>query len=325
MTIGASPETSAPLPNPNTKLPFWKTIGQAYAAFFLNFWSLIKLSWFWLPVVAAVTYFVTKANVTFMGDSIEAMLEAAKTGKSQRHSLPLELYLLSASQYLVQTTAGAIMAVGWHRLILRDEQPGLTSQFPSVRMWRYYGVGLLAMLIAALPFLAFWIPMMLSAGAFGVPVGSRVMSHSPLFLRTMLFVFVGWTLGLCALGIFMRIAAVLPARAIDRHDVTFGSSWHATRGNTLRLVFGLILCFVPPVLILQLHVLLGFKARMELPQTSVDVKERMLGFFEASVVPTTLMAVAIVLITMIAVGWLSLAYRHFFERAGALDIASARE
>ncbi len=39
------------------KLPVWKTISEAYAAFFENLASVLKITWLWLIVLGLLAYY----------------------------------------------------------------------------------------------------------------------------------------------------------------------------------------------------------------------------------------------------------------------------
>jgi hypothetical protein len=123
---------------PPTKLPFWRTVGRAYAAPFVNFGSLVRAAWLWIlllvPVLLAISWFLAPLY-TALADVSKADLDA---------STPVEIQLLSILPQLVVVPAVASIAATWHRLILNRERPaGAYLRFDR-SVWLYAHGGLRA-------------------------------------------------------------------------------------------------------------------------------------------------------------------------------------
>src|SRR5262249_32545245 len=112
MTIADA--TSAARP---PKLPFWRTVGRAYAAPFANFGSLLSAAWLWFllltPLVLVMNWFLVPLEVEFF-----AKLAVDPFGWPSP-----QFQLLLLLEQLVLLPAIASIAVAWHRLILTQERP----------------------------------------------------------------------------------------------------------------------------------------------------------------------------------------------------------
>ena len=91
---------------------------------------------------------------------------------------------------------------------------------------------------------------------------------------------------------------VLPAKAIGR-DISFGTAWAATRKNSWRLFGGYMLSLLPFAAIAG-----GVGYWLSVAQASRGTATAV----------WTIVTLLWALFGMVGVGFLSLAYRHFFER-----------
>jgi membrane-anchored glycerophosphoryl diester phosphodiesterase (GDPDase) len=143
-----------------------------------------------------------------------------------------------------------------------------------------------------IPALAFLLPA--TAGGGTPPLG--------------LFAVIPLVLVLAAVGfaVAFRLSLLLPARAVGDLSITFKQAWLRTRGNTWRLFWGIALATVPPLLLVQIAFLtmLGFPT----PDNFAGQE------FVAQMTITSTVTVIYDLLTLpIGIGFLSHAYRHFFQ------------
>jgi hypothetical protein len=205
------------------KLPFWRMVGRAYAAPFVNFGALVRAAWLWLLILAPVLLAISWLQAPMEID----VLARIGGGPDTVHD-PWELRLLSLLQQLVMLPAMASIAVAWHRLILVHERPaGANLRLDgSVAI---YGLFLLATVL--LLTLLGDAPRMIASG-----------------LAPRLADVLGIALSLAAALVIGRLSLVLPAIALGRADIGLGDAWRATRGNTWRLFWGPIVCLLLLVL-----------------------------------------------------------------------------
>jgi hypothetical protein len=201
------------------KVPFWRTVGRAYAAPFMNFSALVRATWLWLLILAPVLLVISWLQAPMELDVLARIGAGSDTGHD-----PWELRLLSLLQELVMLPAMASIAVVWHRLILARERPaGANLRLDgSVAL---YGLFLLAtVLLLALLGDA---PRMIASG-----LGPRLADVLAIALSVAATLVIG------------RLSLVLPAIALGRADIGLGHAWRATRGNTWRLFWGPIVCLL---------------------------------------------------------------------------------
>jgi hypothetical protein len=290
------------------KLPVWQTVTDAYMAFFDNFIPLIKGSWIWLLILGSSTAGLMWAMAPMQAAWMEAAQGAVTSGQPVP-SLPWYAHALSILQNLLFLLGGSIIAVSWHRLLLRGEQPGLHSALPKAPAWRYSFLILLIFIVAFLPVVPVWLAMVwpmrdtIFTGQLpqqGAPIPLPMLVFVPLMLAAVFGFFL----------VFARLSVILPARAIGENGLNFRSIWKATRGNSWRLLFGHFICLLLPGLLLQL-ILWSF-LMPNLPK--FEQKFDMADWTSKLAVPTAIMTVLGTLAAMISIGFLSFAYRHFFER-----------
>ena len=264
------------------KLPLWRTIGQSYAIWFKNLPELVRIAWIWILVMAPIVGL-------FMWWQAPAMIELmqnARAGKLDPN--PGMTTLMQAINSIILLPMLSSIAVAWHRLLLRDEHvSGPYLRFDSVVI----GYAVLFFLVALL----FSVPQYLSQiyAALTQPPGATEISPGALAVT-----FVGSILTLIAMFFACRLFVVLPAKALGR-DISFGTAWAGTRKNSWRLFWGYMLSLLPLAVIAG-----GIGYWIAIAQPSRGVA--------ASI--WTIVTLLWALFGMVGVGFLSLSYRHFFER-----------
>jgi hypothetical protein len=238
-----------------SKLPFWQTIGLSYSFYFQHLADAARISWLWLlifiPMVGA-TYWM---QMSWFAEVIANM----KPGKPPlAPAMPVEMTILGNTSNLVMFLAGCSIAVAWHRLLLLGEHPGLSGINVFTRnVWRYVGMGLAIILVAALPAVAAMVLLFLLALPHATDAGAPAMSaarSNPAIFILIPIVY----LAVCV--VVMRLCLLLPARAIGNTGLTFKQMWHLTRGNAWRIFWGIVACSLPPILVAQIALvtLVGF-------------------------------------------------------------------
>jgi hypothetical protein len=291
---------------PYPKLPLGRAIGLAYTAYFHHFIDALRTSWLWLVVVGALTGFASWQQFSWMA----TLLARAPRGMPPKTLTvppePIEAVLLMNLSQVLVLFAGVSIAVAWHRLIILGEHPRFSaSNVASKNLWHYIGVGLVIILIMALPLVLIFAPMIyfIPKAAGGTPPPTWFFALIPVFML----------LYCAAMAIMLRLSLLLPARAIGDVDLTFKQTWNRSRGNTWRMFWGIAACTLPPLLLAQIVYLatIGFP----IPTTfgSEDFAARMTA-------NSVVFMVYYLLILPIGIGFLSHAYRHFFQ--GGVDAAA---
>jgi hypothetical protein len=99
---------------------------------------------------------------------------------------------------------------------------------------------------------------------------------------------------------------LLPARAIGDRRLTFKQTWVRTRGNTWRLFWGIVVTTMPPLLLAEIAYLVVIGP----PHPASFASE---AFVAQMTALSTVFSVHYLLILPIGIGFLSHAYRHFFQ------------
>lgn len=205
-------------------------------------WDLLRhaAAMLWRNMGAALRVSIGPSLVGVLIVGLLLGLGVLAAGQGQRGIALLALLL--ASLFLIGWTA-----VAWHRRVLLDEPVGLLPPPDWGRAWPYVGrVVLLSLVVAvaAIPFVLA-LPLVLGrprgvAGVVMDPPGVVPVLAALLVASTVL----GW--------LFLRLALVLPARALDR-PMRLDESWSATApasGAVLALAAALAgLNLLPPVVI----------------------------------------------------------------------------
>ncbi|MFQ5625447.1 MAG: hypothetical protein ACE5FM_02205 [Methyloligellaceae bacterium] len=275
-----APNSSATERPKRVKLPFWRTIGQAYVIWASNLAQVIRISWLWLLLMAPVLFALSWLLIPFLGESTHA----APAGEIAPRPDGF-LRLAHAIDMLVRAPMLASIAVAWHRLVLRDER---VTQRAYLRLDRvvlvYAGFFLFLVLLPTIP------QYVIDIYAGGATDAEMTRS----LVASLLILFLAFA-GLYAAA---RLSIVLPARALERNDITLGRTWKETQGNGWRLLWGHFLCTVP------IAVMAGAGSWWLL--ASDDSRS-------VAAVGSVLLTYIAILGAPIAVGFLSLAYRHFLE------------
>ena len=281
---------------PYPKLPFWDTVRLSYSTYFHHFIDALRASWLWLIVAAAFTGFASWQQWSWMANAIANL----KPGVPLQMPKPIEMAVLLNLDNILLLLAGVSIAVAWHRLMILNEQPGFSgSNVATKNLWRYIVVAVALFLILFLPVTAVMLPtfyFLLPAPAGGAP-------PPPGFFLLILLIFAIYAVGT---ALALRLTLLLPARAIGDTSLTFKQTWNRTRGNIWRLFWGILFTTMPPLLIAQIVFVLGIGP----PHPGVIGGE---DFVPRMTAASTVFTIYYLLIVPIGIGFLSHAYRHFFQ------------
>ena len=273
------------------KLPLWRTIGLSYSTCIDYFPDMLRISWLWLVIVVPV---MVMANMTRGGPPMTPVQIAR----------PLATMVSGHAAGLVMILAGVSIAVAWHRRILLGEHPGLSgSNLVTGSLWRFVGIGLVIALFVLIPVLAVFLlkslvfPTFSATGAPAQPNAGLVV----VFLASALIYLAG-----CA--VMLRLSPLLPARAVGDLGLTFKETWRGTCGHTWRLFWGLVVCTLPPLVLAEIVVM----SVARFPDASTIANGAFVGLMTTA---STILALFYLLVLPIAIGFLSLAYRHLLARA----------
>lgn len=269
-----------------TKLPLWRTIGQAYAVWARNFPELVRACWLWMLLMAPIL----GAWLWWQEPRIVEMMQAARSGQPFADPNPSLTMVTQIVGQLVTLPALASVAVAWHRLLLRDEHPGSGLYLRLDRVVAGYAI------------LAFWIGLITLAPSY-VSTMFQIATGTSATMQDAAALVVQTLAGLVSIIAFFvvaRLSLALPALALGRDDVTLGTAWRVSKRNTWRMFWAYFFCILPWVMIVG-----GLSYWMFRPD------------HDRIVVTLTWLMTSLLWIPvgMISVGMLSLAYRHFFERS----------
>ena len=281
---------------PYPKLPFWDTVSLSYSTYFRHFIDALRASWLWLIVIAVFTGFASWQQWSWMATAMANL----KPGLPPQMPKPTEMAVLLNLANIVLLLAGVSIAVAWHRLMILDERPGFSgSNVATKNLWRYIAIAIAIFLIDFLPaavvmFPAFYFLFPSKAGGSPPPAG---------FFAVIPLVLVLYAVGT---AVAFRLSLLLPARAIGDLSLTFKQTWHRTRGNTWRLLWGIVVTTMPPLLLAQIAFLTMIGA--PIPANFANG-----GFVARMTVTSTVFVIYYLLIVPIGIGFLSHTYRHFFQ------------
>ncbi|MCY6383477.1 hypothetical protein [Hoeflea prorocentri] len=180
----------------------------------------LRLSWFWL--LLGLLLFLG-----FFGMFGGLDQQAGSEGVQPHAGPPVFLtLLLSIATMVVFLLGGAVIAIGWHRFVLLDEEP--QNFFVLRRQWSigtYVIRGLLIMLILAAVFLPLLLILVLVFGSviFGSVTNEGGSSNSLFVMAAFLLL-----VNVAATWVILRIGLVLPTIAVDKR-ISFGESIRLTR------------------------------------------------------------------------------------------------
>ena len=282
----------------SAKLPVWLTIKQAYHSFFSNLPKVLRISWLWLILLTALGW----AIGTMHAQVIAGLREPGMSGQAPLQFFPTGFPVLLFINYIVGIVAASSMAVAWHRLLLLGEEPGQSgSNVMSGHVWRYTGALLLLGLIFLTAMLLIMLPLIVVGGA-AASSGKNPVAGALILIVILMF-----------LVLSQRMLLMLPARAIGRNEMRLGDIWRGTRGNSLRLLGGMILAMAPVSIAAQLILKASGLApsAAEKDPAAIDAA---LKSFEASF-PMFLAAMTAfgLLAGFLLIGFLSHAFRNIFD------------
>jgi hypothetical protein len=266
------------------KLPLWRTIGQAYAIWARNLPELIRISWLWLLIMTPVLAILMWWQVP----TFTALMDAARAGRPD--PAPALTLLAQVLNGVIMLPVLASIAVAWHRLLLRNEHvgSGIYLRFDGIVL----GYGLMFLVISLLPAVPQYLGQIYLA--LTQPTGASQIDPVALGITS-----VGSIVSIVLFFISARLFLILPARALERDDITLGTVWSATKRNSWRMVWGYVFCLLPMGIVGGGIAFWLFSA----------AQSRILM---AAV--WTAMTLMWVIVGMVSVSFLSLAYRHFFEQ-----------
>jgi hypothetical protein len=265
-----------------SKLPLWRTIGQAYAVWARNFPDLVRTCWLWMLLTALVL----AIWMWWQERHIASIIQAIRAGEPFVDPNPLFTMVTGIVSRVVMLPALASVAVAWHRLLLRDEHPG-----PGVYLR-------LDRIVAGYAILAFWIGVVIVAPKYVGMIFRIVTGTSPTMASLVVRFLAGLGSGIAFL-IVARLSLALPGIALGATPVTLGTAWRVSKRNTWRMFWAYFFCFFP-----WMAIITGMSHWLLLHDHSRATVTLVLLVMGLLWIP----------VGMISVGMLSLAYRHFFER-----------
>jgi hypothetical protein len=264
-----------------TKLPVWATVRATYRSVKEHAGDLALLS-----RGTATAAFVA---VVLSYGAVQLLLSDERRGG--------EFLELPAGERVAAYTSLAtlvilfglfVIIVRWHRLIVRDVEPGSTRPRATRAAMLYFARGLLLGAIGgAIGIVCGLLPVTLSRG-FPIPEDVR-------WWLTFASVAAAAIVALLTVG---RLSLILPAGAVGDYHVTMGRAWQMSRGNSWRILAGSALAS-GPVLVVNI-VLNGFIDA--LPSMSADVASLLTML--------TLSLLLFVVTAVVQASFLSYAYKH---------------
>ena len=192
-------------------LPVFETVGQSLGYSFRNIGLMIRLSWFWSILLVAL----------FVAFQIE--------GRAGWDGVAIAVFAVLMIVYFVALYS---IAVGWHRALLLGEQTGWINFNAGRREAGYLGYMLLITLLSSLPL------MMTLILIAGVPSLSSGVSRGMLVFMETFVVLAAFVIMLLIMG---RLHLVLPGVAVGDRRISIRQSLDLTRGNSWRILGGLLL------------------------------------------------------------------------------------
>lgn len=210
------------------RLPFWRTVIDAYVVTYDNLGYLARISWAWVLLMIPLSL------------AFYALMFRLGWHQAPEDTFGSIFAFLGSS--LLYLPMLASIAVAWHRKLLEDEvwQSAVYLRLDRV-VANYIGLALIILFLGLIPFAGF-LSRASSIGSMDeVPVAGLIGLGC---------------LILTGVGIFVatRIWLALPPRALDRADITAKDAWAVTRGSFWRLLWGQVLCIFPPIILLTILV-----------------------------------------------------------------------
>src|SRR5258708_3959704 len=261
---------------PRSQLPLWKTAGEAYAMWWRNFPDLVRVCWIWMLLTAPLWAIWV---IWWQEPYLAGRLQEIRAGQpfDPKALVPNVAPVVG----LIVLPAFASIAVAWHRLLLQGEHPAAGAYLRlDYMVAAYAGVAFLGNMVMLAPYY-FSVTIQFAGEATQSGAAAFVASVEPFASFAILF-------------ILARLSLVLPAMALGRRDVTFGAAWKISEGNTWRMFWAYVLCFLPVLVVV--NGTLTFVSHND-------------SHVAASLALIT-MNLLVFPVSMICVGMLSLAYRH---------------
>ena len=289
------------------RLPLVLAMRLTFADYFRYFSDVCRITGGWIILLAVI---IGAANA-FKWSWAAWIFERFKAGDLHYAGvypyISMALYLLMAMLLML---ACVDVAVAWHRRILLSELPGWPgSCFAANRGWQYLALILLLSCATVLVTAAI-------VGAASADFDDYLPEYelSPIW-DNLIGIAVALAVFITGPALFVRLALVLPARAIGDTDLTLIRSGKATRGSTWRLLIGGGCLIVIPSLFGQVvHYLFGTDP---LRQTLGDLFNKETfpkgEWLEAAGLQIAA-ALALLSIPLYA-GFLSHSYRHLIRRS----------
>ncbi len=275
MTIAAS-----------AKLQLFRTVGQAYAMWVRNFSDLVRICWLWMLLLAPVLVMLNWWQAAYF---VEATRQVSFVAPH-----PILTWLTALVGKAIMVPAVASVAVAWHRLLLTEEHPGPRAYLRLDRT------------VAGYATLACVIGMISSApsipiGLFQIMIGRSLLAIVFLAIPAVLVSFL----------ILPRLSLALPGIALGRSDAELGAAWRVSKHNTWRMFWAYFLCgFLPLIAVGILTSVIT-----ALPEAILSIAIGGIGTRAHQTLSSTVTDLLWIPCSMISVGMLSLAYRHFFLAA----------
>ncbi len=176
---------------------------------------------------------------------------------------------------LVSTILWLWIVVGWHRYILRNEQPRLVPAFRLDRMLGYFGKSFLIGLIL--------LPLALLLGFVGGGIASGMAHDGGNVIPALAVMGLVVYIPLAVVG--MRLGTMLPGAALEPGVPVF-SGWDATRGATLTIL-GVVALSVGFALVLEFVGMRIFGDPVSVPALIYElVKQWVIALVGASILTT---------------------------------------
>jgi hypothetical protein len=288
----------------NSKLPLWNMIRRSYQTYFYNFPDVLRISSLWLVLIAVLTGMANRVQWSWGA----AVLADMKPGTPWQSLAPLprpaEAVWLGNTANLILLLAGISIALAWHRRVILGEHPGLSGSNVVARsMWQFVRAGLAICIIVIVPGLILALIVFLTMRFWLHPLGIGGVAKISNWQFTILMPMIFFAYLAASIAVVLRLILLLPARAAGDLALTFKETWNRTRGNVWRIFLGIAACALPPTLAGHIIVLglFGFGPSMFAGEV----------FAEWMAVTSTVSTVYYLLVTPVAIGFLSYAYQYF--------------
>jgi hypothetical protein len=206
------------------KIAFWRTVAAGYLFVFGQLGRFIRIAGPW--IVAFIVLFAVAIPVTIVVPTRATSVA------------------LGATALLLMMASYVAFSVAWHRAILLGEQRPFGENFRfGRREWRFLGFGIVCVLLILVP-----AALIVAASAvFGVIAGSLGVENGKAAGVVILSLVV-----LVVYATSARLMLAFPAVAVDEGPPYLARAWARTRGNALRLFFGMVICALPLSLLTSL-------------------------------------------------------------------------